>query len=79
MKLLLTISLFIFIAFNLSSQTCGVRYATPTGNGTGAINAPSSLENALISSNPGDIIRIAIGTYALDNTLNLVDGVTLEG
>ncbi len=79
MKLLSAISLFIFLAFNSFSQNCGVIYVTPAGNGSGSSIDPSSLENALSLANPNDIIRLAIGTYSIDNPLNLVSDVTLEG
>ncbi|PHR49024.1 MAG: hypothetical protein COA32_02975 [Fluviicola sp.] len=79
MKLLSTLSLIAILAFNLNSQTCGIIYVTPTGNGTGTSADPSSIESALSTANPNDVIYLGIGTYSLDNPLNLVAGITLEG
>ena len=79
MKLLSTLSLLILLVFNSIGQNCGFIYVTPAGNGSGTTIDPSSLENALTSANPNDIIRLAIGTYSLDNPLNLVADITLEG
>src|SRR5680860_753042 len=79
MKLLSTISLFVLLVFNLTGQSCGVVYVTPSGNGAGTIAYPSSIDNALTSASPNDVIRLAIGTYSLDNPLNLVGDITLEG
>ena len=67
------------ISFSLSSQTCGLIYVTPTGNGTGTKVNPTSLENGLNSANPNDVLRIAIGNYTIDNSLNLLNDLTLEG
>jgi hypothetical protein len=79
MKLLSTLSLFLLLVFNLSSQTCGVIYVTPAGNGAGTSADPSSLVNAIALANPDDVIRLGVGTYSLDNPINLVDSITLEG
>lgn len=79
MKLLITLSLFVSLLFNSFSQNCDVVYVTSTGSGVGTMNDPSSLANALAIASSGDVIRIATGAYYIDNSLNLVNGVTLEG
>jgi hypothetical protein len=79
MKLLLTLSLFLSLTLNITGQSCGIIYVTPSGNGSGTSQSPSSIENALSFASPNDIIRIAIGTYSLNNPINLIGDVTLEG
>lgn len=79
MKLISTLTLIILFAFNLSSQTCGVIYVTNTGTGIGTPTDPTSLANALIVANANDVIRISVGTYNIDNPLNLIGDITLEG
>lgn len=62
------------------AQECNIFYVSPNGNGSGTKNAPTSLQNALSQVAPGlDHIRMAVGTYNISNTFDLIGGVTIEG
>ena len=50
-----------------------------TASGSGTQSNPTTLINAIDSATAGDIIRMATGTYNIDNALNLKDSITIEG
>ena len=83
-KLAIWLLLFIGVAY---SQECGVIYVSPTGanSGTpgsvGTRNNPASLQYALNSlvSPSAKWIKMAVGTYTIDNKLILKDSVFIEG
>jgi hypothetical protein len=65
----------------LSQSACDVLYVTTSGllTNAGTIANPTTLENAIDSASPGTLIRIAAGTYNIDNAIHLKDSITLEG
>lgn len=64
-----------------SGTTCNVIYASPTGSGVGTQASPASLSNAIsMASCNNTVIKMAIGTYTVDNPIvNIAGLVTLEG
>lgn len=58
-----------------------VIYVTTTGTtgAAGTMAAPKSLAGALAIATNGTIIRMGIGIYNIDNAINLISGITLEG
>ncbi len=85
MNWLKLIFIFIFtfsIKINYGQSNCGVIYVSPTGSvgtGTGTQSNPTTIINAIDSAKSKDIIRMAIGTYNINNALFLKDSITLEG
>ncbi len=68
-----------FCAFCLPVFAQSSLYVTATGTGIGTKASPASLSNALLIATPGTVIKMATGTYTINNPLNLINGVTLEG
>jgi hypothetical protein len=63
-----------------SVMAAEIIYVTTTGSGSGAQNDPAQLISAISSAASGDIIRIGMGTYTLNQAIaNIPSGVTLEG
>lgn len=54
-------------------------YVTTTGVGNGTKGNPTNLIAALSAATPGTVIKIATGTYNINNAIYLVSDVTLEG
>ncbi len=80
MKKIILFALFAFSSFVYSQ--CNILYVTPTGTGLGTIANPASLSGALflVTTTNARVIRMAIGTYNIDNAITIpIDGVTLEG
>lgn len=69
-----------FSAFNVNAQT-QIIYVTTTATvtGTGTKASPASLSVALSTAVAGDVIKIATGTYNIDNALNIASSVIYEG
>ncbi|MEZ5024353.1 MAG: hypothetical protein R2728_14020 [Chitinophagales bacterium] len=63
----------------VKAQSCQEIYVSPSGFGPGTSSSPASLTLALATANPGDVIKLAIGTYNINATLPLISDVTLEG
>ena len=63
------------------SNLCDVIYASPTGSGAGTSADPASLQGALAAASCTDVVvKLAIGTYTIDNTItNVLGNITLEG
>lgn len=64
---------------SLTIAQCDQFYVTTTGTGVGSMADPTSLSIALSQVSPGDVIKMATGTYNFDNPIILVDSVTIEG
>lgn len=89
MKLLCTlIHYFFFIALFLIAEaskgqtTCLPIYVSPTGIATalGTTSAPTTLETAVFRVQTiGGTIKMGIGTYSIDRTLQIPSDLTLEG
>ncbi|RMG31581.1 MAG: T9SS C-terminal target domain-containing protein [Bacteroidetes bacterium] len=64
-----------------SSNACVVVYASPTGTGAGTQSDPASLLDAIsLASCSNSIIKMAVGTYTIDNPITSIAGnITLEG
>jgi gliding motility-associated-like protein len=68
---------------NVNAQECGIIYVSPTGSSSGNTGTkanPASFLHALSLLSPANSrIWMAAGTYTLDNTVDIPDGVTIEG
>ena len=64
-----------------TGTTCNVIYASPSGSGSGLINtSPTTLSNAITMAQcSNSIIKLAVGTYTISNTLSIGSLMTLEG
>lgn len=60
-------------------QQPNIIYVTPNGTGPGTQANPANLTTALQNAGPGKQIRLAAGTYYLSQTIQLAQGVTIEG
>lgn len=60
-------------------QQPSIIYVTPNGTGPGTQANPANLTTALQNAGPGKQIRLAAGTYYLSQTIQLAQGVTIEG
>ena len=83
--LYLTCFILTITASQLFSQ-CNIIYVIPTPFAIptadlGTKADPTSLANAIDNiAQPGDVIKLSVGTYTLDNAINnLPDQVTIEG
>lgn len=74
----LIICFFIFSVSDSFSQ-CDDIYVTTYGSGLGTKASPASLSFAMSIAVPGSIIRLDTGLYIIDNPLNLIDSITIEG
>lgn len=76
-----TVSLLFGLLFSTSfvNAQCDEFYVTTTGTGVGTMADPTSLTIALGQAGPGDVIKMATGTYNFDNPILLIDSVTIEG
>ena len=63
------------------TNLCDVIYASPSGTGAGTASDPASLQGALAAASCTDVVvKLAIGTYTVDNTItNVLGNITLEG
>ena len=76
------LQLFVLLCFSqvmVWAQQPNIIYVTPTGSGTGTQASPASLAYAVANAGPGKQVRLAAGTYTLNNTFNLTNNLTLEG
>ena len=72
--------LFMLIAGFSQAQECNIIYVSSNGSGSGTQAGPTNLLNALTLVSPGvNHIRMAVGTYNISSTINLIGGVTIEG
>lgn len=68
------------LSFQLAQAQCNEIYVTTTGVGIGSQIDPTSLNNALVIAVSGDVVKLAQGTYTIDNPIiTIPTGVTLEG
>ena len=78
--LILSFTLGLFSASNVASaQNCDIIYVSTTGTGSGTMASPSSIQNAFTAAVPGTVIRLATGTYNIDNPIQLIDSIIVEG
>ena len=84
-KISLFLSIFVLVLYGSVgySQNCEVIYVTPNGAssaGAGTQQNPASLNYAISQIAPGlGNIRLAAGTYTINNQIDLVSGLTVEG
>ena len=75
------ISLLFFV--QVQAQECGYVYVSPTGAGTGTAGTranPASFAYGLsLMSASNSHMRMAQGTYTIDNSVTLASGMTIEG
>ena len=79
-KLLLFATLLVFNFISFSQ--CNIVYVTMSGlpSAAGTMGDPLDLETAVSTANDGDLIRIGIGNYVIDNSLTITyDNIILEG
>ncbi len=81
---ILSILLLFISSFNfLQAQECGFIYVSPAGATSGTAGTKSNPADLLygISLATGSVkhLRIAQGSYAISNEINLTDGIILEG
>lgn len=80
-KRLFCMGVFLFTALSVQSQ-CNIIYVTPTAGvgGAGTKADPASLLTALNNLTSGTTIKMAIGTYVIDNPLQIAKSdFTIEG
>lgn len=69
-------------ATNLTFSQCNIVYVSTSGtpSGSGDISDPMDLETAVSTASAGDLIRVGVGTYTIDEALTIpADDVILEG
>lgn len=71
------------LLFTAQSQQCNIIYVTPTGAGSGSAGTranPASLTYGLTLVNAtNNIIWMAVGVYDINNEIQLVSNLTIEG
>ncbi|MDX2360295.1 MAG: T9SS type A sorting domain-containing protein [Crocinitomicaceae bacterium] len=81
MRKLLLIGASIMLTISTFGQ-CDIVYASTSGvpSATGEINDPMDLETAVSTANAGDLIRIGVGVYDIDNAITIpYDNIIMEG
>jgi len=81
MKKLLLLAGFI-VSYGFSFGQCSIIYVSTAGtaSATGDISDPLDLTTAFTVASQGELIRIATGTYTIDNPLNIpFDDIIIEG
>lgn len=82
MSRLLSFVCVFFMVLSASGQECGYIYVSPNGGsgpGAGSRSNPASFAHAMTMAASGGHLRIAHGTYPLDNTVDIPSGITMEG
>lgn len=79
MKILFIVLTLTAFSSLVSYGQCNIIYASNDGTGTGEITDPADLTSALAAATAGDIIRLDTGLYLLDNAIDLIADVTIEG
>lgn len=68
--------------FSITFGQCDITYVSTSGiaSGTGTTSDPIDISTAFTTAASGEIIRIAIGTYNIDNSLTInFDNIIIEG